>query len=92
MHTPLLYAGLAEDALLHFDHSLIGTRIEARYLHPQTKELLMWGKVKKYSWLQDVMPCEDDAEKYPTLCHYNDRPKLMREAVAASLHAAPVRS
>ncbi len=60
--------------------------------YPQTKELLMWGMVDKYSWLQGFMPRTDDVEKRPTLYDSNYRPKAMREAVAAALRAAPARA
>ena len=60
--------------------------------YPQTKELLIWGLVDKYSWLQDFMPRNDGVEKRPTLFDSEYRPKAAREAVAASLRAAPVRS
>lgn len=60
--------------------------------YPQTKELLMWGLVDKYSWLQDFLPRTDGVEKRPTLFDSNYQPKQMREAVAAALRAAPVRS
>lgn len=60
--------------------------------YPQTKELLMWGLVDKYSWLQGFLPRTDGVEKRPTLFDSNYKPKLMREAVAAALKAAPVRA
>ena len=60
--------------------------------YPQTKELLMWGLVDKYSWLQDFLPRTDGVEKRPTLFDSNYKPKQMREAVAAALKAAPVRA
>lgn len=66
--------------------------LETTFAYPQTKELLMSGMVDKYSWLQDFMPRQDDVEKRPTLYDPDCRPKLMRESVAAALHAAPVRS
>ncbi len=60
--------------------------------YPQTKELLAWGMVDKYSWLQGFMPREDDVEKRPTLYDSNYQAKPMREAVAAALRAAPDRA
>lgn len=59
--------------------------------YPQTKELLMWGMVDKYSWLQDFLPREDGVEKRPTLYDSQYQAKPMREAVAAALRAAPAR-
>lgn len=59
--------------------------------YPQTRELLIWGLVDKYSWLQDFLPREDGVEKRPTLFDSEYQPKLARQAVAAALRAAPVR-
>ncbi len=59
--------------------------------YPQTKELLMWGLVDKYSWLQGFLPRTDGVEKRPTLFDSNYKPKRMREAIAAALKSAPVR-
>lgn len=65
--------------------------LDLMFSYPQTKELLMWGLVDKYSWLQDFLPRDDGVEKRPTLFDSSYRPKQMREAVAAALRAAPRR-
>jgi endo-1,4-beta-xylanase len=57
----------------------------------QTKEVLAWGMVDKYSWLQNQWLRQDKAPKRPTLYDDNYKPKPLREAVAAALKAAPVR-
>jgi endo-1,4-beta-xylanase len=57
----------------------------------QTKEVLAWGMVDKYSWLQNQWLREDKLAKRPTLYDDDYRPKPLREAVAAALKAAPVR-
>ncbi|MET3667911.1 endo-1,4-beta-xylanase [Caulobacter sp. 1776] len=57
----------------------------------QTKEVLAWGMVDKYSWLQGLWPREDRLPKRPTLYDDDYRPKPLREAVAAALRAAPAR-
>lgn len=59
--------------------------------YPQTKEVLMWGMVDSYSWLQGFLPREDDVLKRPTLYDENYAAKPMRDAVAAALRAAPER-
>lgn len=66
--------------------------LDIMFDYPQTKELLIWGLVDKYSWLQDFLPRDDGVEKRPTLFNSNYQPKPVREAVAAALRAAPVRS
>ncbi|WP_164468188.1 endo-1,4-beta-xylanase [Caulobacter vibrioides] len=57
----------------------------------QTKEILAWGLVDKYSWLQGRWPRQDGQPKRPTLYDDNYQPKPLREAVAAALKAAPAR-
>jgi endo-1,4-beta-xylanase len=57
----------------------------------QTKEVLAWGMVDKYSWLQNQWLREDKKPKRPTLYDDAYQPKPLREAVAAALRAAPVR-
>lgn len=57
----------------------------------QTKEVIAWGMVDKYSWLQNQWLREDKKPKRPT--PYDDayQPKPLREAIAAALKAAPAR-
>ena len=57
----------------------------------QTKEVLAWGMVDKYSWLQNQWLREDKKPKRPTLYDDNYKAKPLREAVAAALKAAPAR-
>lgn len=57
----------------------------------QTKEILAWGMIDKYSWLQGQWLREDKKPKRPTLYDDNYQPKPLREAVAAALRAAPAR-
>lgn len=59
--------------------------------YEETKDILIWGMVDGMNWLQNFMPREDGVEKRPTLYDSNYQPKLVREAVAAALRAAPVR-
>nr|AGU12220.1 Glycosyl hydrolase family 10 [uncultured organism] len=58
----------------------------------QTKEVLAWGMVDKYSWLQNFTPRKDGLAKRATLYDDAYKPKPMREAVAAAFRAAPVRA
>jgi endo-1,4-beta-xylanase len=57
----------------------------------QTKEVLAWGMVDKYSWLQNQWKRQDQRAKRPTLYDDDYRAKPLREAVAAALRAAPAR-
>jgi endo-1,4-beta-xylanase len=58
----------------------------------QTKEVLAWGMVDKYSWLQNFTPRKDGLPKRATLYDDAYKPKPMRGAVAAAFQAAPVRA
>lgn len=66
--------------------------LDIMFSYPQTKELLAWGMVDKYSWLQDFLPRQDDVEKRPTPYDSDYQPKPMRDAIAAAFKAAPVRN
>lgn len=57
----------------------------------QTKELLAWGMVDKYSWLQNQWLRQDKAPKRPTLYDDAYAPKPLRQAVAQALRDAPAR-
>jgi endo-1,4-beta-xylanase len=57
----------------------------------QTREVLAWGMVDKYSWLQNQWLRQDRLEKRPTLYDDDYRPKALRAAVAAALRAAAAR-
>jgi endo-1,4-beta-xylanase len=58
----------------------------------QTRDVLVWGMVDRFSWLQGFEP---RADGQPTRgCPYDDsyRPKAMQAAIAAAFRAAPERS
>jgi endo-1,4-beta-xylanase len=57
----------------------------------QTKEVLAWGMVDKYSWLQNQWPRQDGKPKRPTLYDDDYRPKPLREAMAAAFTSAASR-
>lgn len=56
--------------------------------YPQLGDMLAWGMVDRFSWLQGFAPRDDGLEV--RCCPYDNsyRPKPMREAIAASLAAA----
>lgn len=66
--------------------------LDIMFSYDAVEDLMMWGMIDKYSWLQDFLPRTDDVEKRPTLYDSNYAPKPMREAVAAALAGAPARS
>ncbi|MEE2920535.1 MAG: endo-1,4-beta-xylanase [Pseudomonadota bacterium] len=66
--------------------------LDMMFSYPETKDLLVWGLADHHSWLQGFKPREDGLPKRPTLYDSAYRAKPMREAVAAALRAAPVRS
>jgi endo-1,4-beta-xylanase len=57
----------------------------------QTKEVLAWGMVDKYSWLQNQWPRQDGKPKRPTLYDDDYRPKPLREVMAAAFKSAASR-
>jgi endo-1,4-beta-xylanase len=59
--------------------------------YPQLRYIMMWGMVDKYSWLQEFIPRSDGLPQRPA--PYDDafKPKPLREAIASSMAAAPVR-
>lgn len=56
------------------------------------KEVLVWGLVDKYSWLQSFLPRTDGVAKRPTVFDGNYKAKTMRAAIAESLKAAAPRA
>ncbi len=59
--------------------------------YPQTKDILAWGMVDSYSWLQTNWPRADGLPKRPTPYDAEFRPKPLRQAVADAFIAAPPR-
>ncbi|WP_269715467.1 endo-1,4-beta-xylanase [Caulobacter sp. NIBR2454] len=59
--------------------------------YPQTKEVLCWGMIDKYTWLQGHQPRPDKLEKRGTPYGSDYRAKPLREAIAAAFRAAPER-
>ena len=59
--------------------------------YPALRYIMVWGMVDKYSWLQEFVPRTDGLEQ--RCAPYDDafRPKPLREAMAASMAAAPMR-
>ncbi|OYQ36168.1 glycosyl hydrolase [Niveispirillum lacus] len=59
--------------------------------YKQTGDVLAWGMVDKYSWLQGFTPRTD--KKPQRCCPYDEnfQPKPLREAIAASLRGAVTR-
>lgn len=59
--------------------------------YSQLGDILVWGMVDRFSWLQNRTPREDGLPKRPTPYDSEFRPKPMREAIAAALASAPTR-
>jgi endo-1,4-beta-xylanase len=56
--------------------------------YPQLNDVLCWGMCDRYSWLTGFDPRRDHSIKRGTPYDVNFRPKLLREAIAASFAAA----
>ncbi|MEJ0060108.1 MAG: endo-1,4-beta-xylanase [Terricaulis sp.] len=59
--------------------------------YPQMGDVLCWGLVDHYSWLQNNSPRDDGLPKRPLPFDANYQPKPMREAIAAAFRGAPAR-
>jgi endo-1,4-beta-xylanase len=59
--------------------------------YPQVKDVLGWGLVDSYSWLQAETPRSDGLPERPTPYDAEFRAKPLREAVAAAFAGAPAR-
>jgi endo-1,4-beta-xylanase len=60
--------------------------------YPQLRYVMMWGMVDKYSWLQEFIPRADGLPQRPAPYSDDFKPKLLREAMASSMAAAPMRT
>jgi endo-1,4-beta-xylanase len=55
-------------------------------------QVLCWGMVDSYSWLQGYSPRSDKTPQRPNPYDGEYKPKLLREAIAAAFASAPTRS
>ncbi len=59
---------------------------------PQVQDVLAWGMVDRFSWLNGRAPRPDGLPRRPCPYDRDDQPKPMRAAIAAAIQAAPPRS
>jgi len=60
--------------------------------YPQLRDVLAWGMVDRYSWLNGFDPRADKQLKRGTPYDANFRPKPLREAIAAAFASATVKA
>ncbi|SER31284.1 endo-1,4-beta-xylanase [Sphingobium sp. YR768] len=60
--------------------------------YSEVDELLCWGMVDKYSWLQQFSPRADHQPLRPLPYGHDYRPKPLREAIAEAIRNAPDRN
>jgi len=60
--------------------------------YKQLDQVLCWGMVDKFSWLQSFSKRSDKTPQRPTPYDDDYRPKPLRDAIAAAFEAAPNRS
>jgi endo-1,4-beta-xylanase len=58
--------------------------------YPQLRDVLAWGMVDRYSWLDGFDPRKDKTMKRGTPYDANFRPKPLYDAIAAAFASAPV--
>ena len=59
--------------------------------YPQLGDVLCWGMVDRYSWLDGFDPRADKTRKRGTPYDVNFRPKPLRQAIASAFASAPSR-
>jgi endo-1,4-beta-xylanase len=59
--------------------------------YPQLGDVLAWGMIDRYSWLDGFDPRHDKTLKRGTPYDVNFRPKLLRKAMADAFAAASAR-
>jgi len=59
---------------------------------PQVRDVLCWGMLDRFSWLNGRAPRPDGLPRRPCPYDRENRPKPMREAIAAAMRAAPERA
>ena len=59
--------------------------------YKQLEDILCWGMVDRYSWLNGFDPRKDGTRKRGTPYDVNFRPKLLRQAIASAFASAPSR-
>jgi len=64
--------------------------LEVMLSYPQLRDILAWGMVDRYSWLNGFDPRKDKQLKRGTPYDANFRPKPLREAVATAFASATV--
>ena len=87
-------AGVAGDILTRDRAvaSLARDYLDLMFSYPQVKQVLAWGMVDHYSWLQDRTKRADGLPARPTPYDSEYRPKLLRQAIADAFRAAPPRT
>jgi endo-1,4-beta-xylanase len=60
--------------------------------YKQLDQVLCWGMVDKFSWLQNFSKRADTTPQRPTPYDDNYRPKPLRDAIAAAFESAPKRT
>jgi endo-1,4-beta-xylanase len=60
--------------------------------YKQLDQVLCWGMVDKFSWLQNFSKRADKMPQRPTPYDDNYRPKPLRDAIAAAFESAPTRT
>jgi endo-1,4-beta-xylanase len=65
--------------------------LDLMFSYRQLQQVLAWGMVDKYSWLQGRWARPDGLPKRPTPYDDDFRPKLLRGAVAQAFRSAPAR-
>nr|WP_299597630.1 endo-1,4-beta-xylanase [Sphingomonas bacterium] len=80
--------GLRDAAVAEYTRAYL----DLMFSYRQTREMLVWGMVDRYSWLQTYAPRPDKAAKRPNTHDDNYASKPMRDAIAKAFAATSIRA
>jgi endo-1,4-beta-xylanase len=66
--------------------------LDLMFSYPQLRDVLAWGMVDPYSWLQTFSPRNDGAAKRPNPYDSSYQPKALYQSISDAFQAATVRS
>jgi endo-1,4-beta-xylanase len=66
--------------------------LDLMFSYPQLRDVLAWGMVDKYSWLQSFSPRADGVPKRPNPYDSNYQPKALYQSISDAFQATTARS
>ena len=66
--------------------------LDLMFSYPQLRDMLCWGMVDSYSWLQSFNPRPDGLQKRPDPYDLRDQPKALYNSISDAFQATSIRS